>query len=398
MTTTKNNNAESCPAVPFDPGKIAQEVIRRGIARLQGGDRAGALADFHAAADLAPEWATPWNNAGLVRHMLGQYRAAIAAFDQALARQPDYVDALNNRGRAAKALGEFDVAAADFNRARAGAVGAAAVLVLHNRGMLRQEQGDLAGALSDFDRALELNPRHTATRIARGLARKQAGALGDAVTDFDQALSEQPAHGLAAVYHGRGGVRVLQNKFVEALADYDEALRLAPDNVCYYISRANARYHKRDVRAMVDFRMAFRLDAEGAARELLRILTADAHARWGIGAGKLHQTFADQRPRCAGQRPAGADPAAPGPARRGPPRPGTRLRPAPGLTAALAAPGRIGGRPIATGATREPPGCLLRRICERLSNVWWLSARFVCTDLCLQVTYSGPTLRRSLTR
>ena len=142
--------------------------------------------------------------------------------------------------------------------------------------MLRQEQGDLAGALSDFDRALEINPRHTATRIARGLARKQAGALGDAVTDFDQALSEQPAHGLAAVYHGRGGVRVLQNKFVEALADYDEALRLAPDNVCYYISRANARYHKRDVRAMVDFRMAFRLDAEGAARELLRILTADA--------------------------------------------------------------------------------------------------------------------------
>jgi hypothetical protein len=74
MTTTKNHDTKSCPAVSSNPGKVAQEVIRRGIARLQGGDLAGALADFHQAADLAPEWVTPWNNAGLVRHMLGQYR------------------------------------------------------------------------------------------------------------------------------------------------------------------------------------------------------------------------------------------------------------------------------------------------------------------------------------
>jgi tetratricopeptide (TPR) repeat protein len=142
--------------------------------------------------------------------------------------------------------------------------------------MLRQQQGNLAGALANFDRALEISPRHTATRIARGLARKQAGALDEAVADFDQALAEQPAHGLAAIYHGRGGVRVLQNKFAEALADYEQALSLEPDNVCYYISRANARYHKRDVRAVQDIRMAFRLDAEGAAREVLGIVTADA--------------------------------------------------------------------------------------------------------------------------
>jgi tetratricopeptide (TPR) repeat protein len=278
MNTTNLQDTEICTPVPSNPATAAQEIIRRGIARLKAGDRAGALADFHAAAALAPEWAMPWNNAGLVRHMLGAYRAAIADFDQALARQPDYVDALSNRGRAAQALGEFAAATADFDRALAVAVGAAAFPVLHNRGMLRQEQGDLAGALADFDRALEINPRYTPTRIARGVARKQAGDLDGAVADFDQALAEQPAHGLAAIYHGRGGVRVLQNKFAEAIADYDQALRLEPNNVCYYISRANARFHKRDVRAVADFRMAFRLDAEGAIRELLRIVTADSQA------------------------------------------------------------------------------------------------------------------------
>jgi tetratricopeptide (TPR) repeat protein len=186
------------------------------------------------------------------------------------------VDALNNRARAFQALGEVAAAAADFDCAVAGAEGEAAVPVLHNRGMLRQQQGDLAGARADFDRALEISPRHTPTRMARGLARKQAGALDDAVADFDLALAEQPAHGLAAIYHGRGGVRVLQNRFAEALADYEQALSLEPENVCYYISRANARYHKRDVRAVLDFRTAFHLDAEAAVREVLRIITADA--------------------------------------------------------------------------------------------------------------------------
>lgn len=264
------------PYLPSTPRAAAREIIGRGVARLQTGDRAGALADFQAAAALDPEWATPWNNAGLVRHMLGQHRAAIADFDQALARQPDYSDALTNRGRAFQALGEIAAAAEDFGRALAGAAGAAAVPALHNRGMLRQEQGDLVGALTDFDRALEISPRHTPTRIARGLARKQAGALDDAVADFDRALADGTAYGLAAIYHGRGGVRVLQNQFAEALADYDQALSLEPDNVCYYISRANAYYHKRDERAILDFRMAFRLDAERAAREVLRTVTADA--------------------------------------------------------------------------------------------------------------------------
>src|SRR5262249_6877936 len=78
------------------------------------------------------------------------------------------------------------------------------------------------------------------------------------------------------IYHGRGGVRVLLNDFAGALRDYDQALSLEPDKFLLYISRGNARYHCRDPRGVIDFRMAFRLDPEGAARELLRIVTADA--------------------------------------------------------------------------------------------------------------------------
>ncbi len=253
----------------------ARDLNRRGIARLTVGDVAGALANFHRAGYLAPDYPEAWNNSGLVLHMLGQARAAVADFDRALAARPDYPEALTNRGRARQALGDGAGARADFDRALRCANGPFAASVLHNRGLLRQDQGDLTGALEDFDRALASDPRHTATLVSRGLARKEAGNLDGAVADFDRALEQSPAHGQATIYHGRGGVRVLQNDFAGAVADYDRALSLDPEKCHYYISRANARYHRRDSRAVADFRMAFRLDPEAAARELLRILTTD---------------------------------------------------------------------------------------------------------------------------
>ena len=151
-----------------------------------------------------------------------------------------------------------------------------AASVLHNRGLLRQAQGDLAGALEDFDQALAIDRKHTSTYVARGLARKETGELEAALADFNQALEHNPSQGLATIYHGRGGVRVLQNDFAGALADYDEALSLEPERYLFYISRGNARYHVRDPRAVFDYRIAFRLDAEGAAREFVRIVTTDA--------------------------------------------------------------------------------------------------------------------------
>ncbi len=258
------------------PVPSAEETNRRGIARLKSGDATGALQDFRCAAALDPGAPEPWNNSGLVRQLLGQLPAALTDFDRALALWPDYPDALGNRGRARQALGDIAGARADFDRALEHASDSFAVVVLHNRGLLRQQQDEFTEALADFDRALALDPGHTPTRIARGLARKEVGDLEGALADFDAALGQKPADGLATLYHGRGGVHALRNDFRGALADYDRALALDPEKFNYYISRGNARYHRRDPGALIDFRMAFRLDAEGAARELLRILARDA--------------------------------------------------------------------------------------------------------------------------
>jgi tetratricopeptide (TPR) repeat protein len=270
-----NTNSESSTTAVAE--QEARELNRRGIARLQAGDAAGALEDFRRAALLDSAYAEPSNNSGLVRQLLGQHSLAAADFDRALAVRPHYPEALTNRGRARQAMGNAVGALADFDLAleKAGTSPFAAS-ILHNRGMLRQERGDKAGALADFDQALQIDPAHTSTYICRGSLRKETGDLEGALADFDQALAQNPVASLAAAYHGRGGVRVLLNDFAGAIADYDQALSIEPEKAHMYISRGNARYHKRDLRGLLDFRMAFRLDPDGAARELIRILKTDA--------------------------------------------------------------------------------------------------------------------------
>ncbi len=255
----------------------ARALNRLGIARFRCGEVAGALEAFQKAARLEPDYAEPWNNSGLLRQMLGRLTEAAADFDRALAVRPDYAEALTNRGRVRQALGDVEGARADFDRALELAAGTPfAASVLHNRGTLRQNGGDVAGALADFDEALRIDPAHTATYLCRGNLRKHTGDLQGALADFERALEQNPAASMAAAYHGRGGVRVLLNDFAGAIADYDRALSLEPGQYHLYISRGNARYHKRDPRGLLDFRTAFRLDADGAARELIRLLRGDA--------------------------------------------------------------------------------------------------------------------------
>jgi tetratricopeptide (TPR) repeat protein len=244
----------------------------RGIDCLSRGDAAGALDAFGEGTRQSPERAEVWNNHGFVLLTLGRPAKAINDFDRALTLKPDHAEALNNRGRARQLCGDVAGALADFERALALASGTLLATVHHNRGALRQATGDLAGALADYDRALELDPTHVATHVNRGTARQEAGDLSGALADIDLALTATARSAAAPVYHVRGCIRAARNDFTGAIADYDEAIRIAPRFALAYLSRGNARYHRRDARGLVDYRTALGLDPEGMARALVRTL------------------------------------------------------------------------------------------------------------------------------
>jgi tetratricopeptide (TPR) repeat protein len=275
LLAERSENRQSQARRPVTESLDAPALNRRAIERFQQGDREGALDSLREAVMAGPEYAEAWNNSGLVRQTLGQLAQARADFDQALAIRPEYPEALVNRARCLLALGDPGSARADLDEALRHVVCPFAAVVLHNRAALRQSQGDLVGALEDWDGAVAADSEFVAAFFNRGMARKESGNLEGALADFDRALELASPETTPAILHARGGVRVLRNDFAGAVEDYNLALVQQPDNVILYFSRGHARYHRRDLRGVSDYRMAFRLDPEAAAQELVRYLKED---------------------------------------------------------------------------------------------------------------------------
>ena len=217
-------------------------------------DFAGAVADFQAAAALAPDCA--FTHAYLCRALMvaGRTDEARAAADRAIALAP-----------------------------RSG-------WMRVWRGELRRRLGDNAGSLADFDEGLRLDPDYEMGYAWRGGARRALGRLEEAVADLDIGAALDPAYAwsfaersLAQRALGRLGPALrdleaaarLDSKYVwcarpqnnpEAVAQLDAAVKIMPGDAWAWAWRGETR-----------LRLG---DAEGAARDLRRATALGPKLGW----------------------------------------------------------------------------------------------------------------------
>lgn len=215
-----------------------------------------ALAAYQQALTLQPRLAGAHNNLGNALLALGRPAEALSAFDTALALQPGLAAALGNRGRALLALQSHAEAARAFEQAaaaRPGDVGLrahaatawaaagevaralacqleAAALAPGDTahrfvlGNLLLESGDVAGAVEAWETVLALDAGHAEAACNLALARPERG---EAVLSAVLAAGLDDERG-AVVLGNRGGLRLRQGRFGDAVADYREALHRAP--------------------------------------------------------------------------------------------------------------------------------------------------------------------------
>ena len=170
-----------------------------------------------------------WNDYGIGLLLQGDLKGAVAAFERVMEIDPEYPDGPVNVARA-----------------------------------LLQE-GDVAGAIPYLERAVELEPRLARAHFFLGTARKTLGAYDEALAHLEVAREQYPRDRVVLGQIGR--IQFLDRRFDEAIATFQEVLRIDPEDL-------QAHYN-----LMLAHRGAGDTDAADRSQELYERFKADEAAQ-----------------------------------------------------------------------------------------------------------------------
>ncbi|MGD8861222.1 MAG: tetratricopeptide repeat protein [Myxococcales bacterium] len=174
-----------------------------GRAAAEAGDRATAVAHFHAAIEIDPDHAESHNNLGV---LLAQHRDYPAAAEHLLqaAKLRDDPNAYNNLGNVLAATGELQRAVVAYEQALA--LSARFPEAQANLGLALVKQGRVQEGIERYRAALELTPDNARIHVMLGDALLRVGELQAALSTLQRAVRLAPdvarAHALLGRAYG----------------------------------------------------------------------------------------------------------------------------------------------------------------------------------------------------
>jgi len=206
---------------------------------------------------------------GRLRQEDGDTPGARDLFQRALQAEPGNFTALHGLGRILFDEGSYPEALVRFDRALEVERGFS--FAFADRARTRAALEDWAGAAADLDEAVRLDPEDPWNYMDRGKLRLRSRALNKAEQDFARCLALDPENFLARVL--RAGVLEERGRTAEAIADYEQALRLRPDYDFAFAPLAVLHYIEGNWDRAGDlFRLAFRAQPAEPAYALLAAL------------------------------------------------------------------------------------------------------------------------------
>lgn len=143
---------------------------------------------------------------------------------------------------------------------------------------------DWEQAVEAYQKAAELDPKNAPNLAAvlqqRAVAYTSEQKYPEAIADFDEAIKMTPND--AGIYERRAYVEMRINDLDKALADYSEAIKLKPNEVRYYLLRSYIYEIKGDIKnSMADTEKVLKMqkgNAEAKSRKerLLKIQSLSA--------------------------------------------------------------------------------------------------------------------------
>lgn len=218
----------------------------RGWAYIEQKKYKQALTDFNKASELRPNSELPYFGRGWVYNQQKQYAAAIKEYDKVIELNPRYAIAWNNRGAAKSWLNL------------------------------------MSEAIADYDKAIELNPRYAKAYENRGKAYGALGKSEQADADLKQAAKITSSNKGADKVIEEAEDLCKEGKIDEALALYNQAAELYPDNQFVFVNRGNIyNDHLRDYDAAIaDYNKTIELNPKFSWPYLNRAIALGRLKRW----------------------------------------------------------------------------------------------------------------------
>jgi tetratricopeptide (TPR) repeat protein len=222
------------PSLQGQTSGSPKDYLDSSVARLQKGDRDGAISDLTKAIELNPR----------------------------------YIEALAARGQVLFLFKrDLDGALADYNKVIELAPGAPGVeMIYNNRATIHALKGDSDAALRDLNQAISLNPKYAAPYSGRANIRTAKGDLESVGSDYEEAIELEPY--MPPAYIGRGILNFQRGKLSEALADFNKALELAPGSAKTYVERGIVRNIVGEIDgAIADIKKGFAINSESVSEK-----------------------------------------------------------------------------------------------------------------------------------
>lgn len=217
--------ADLAAALEVEPDHVPT-LLARVVLLIDLGRQDEAMPLLDRAVRLAPQSAVPLLHRAQVRGMKGDFKTALEDLEKAYTIDPGHVGVLLMRASVYQQLDEPEKALADVDRAlelRPGLTPA-----IRFRVSLLAGSGDFGEAITQLEELKETSPDDVNVALQLALFYNAEKRPRKSVEVYTQIIEEHPDNGLAL--EGRGDALLSIGKHGRAIADYEKALKLLPDD------------------------------------------------------------------------------------------------------------------------------------------------------------------------
>ena len=183
-----------------------------------------AIASYHQAIKLNPQYIQAYNNLSLTLKSVQKYDEAVSACKKALTFNPNFIESLTNMAAILMDMGQYDEAISTYKQVLE--IVPDSTETHYNLGTVFRRIADNDNAKIFFNKAIRLTPDHCESLNHMGTLSQAEGKLEDAVNYLKKVLHSDPNH--AAALNNLGQVYTAKGSIPEAINCFHQALKVTP--------------------------------------------------------------------------------------------------------------------------------------------------------------------------